>query len=172
MSALAIGQPLVFGDALERRREIEAHDGRAVLAGQAQERIEHGLRRRAVFRDELYRPRTDVLVGVVEDLDQRVGRPQPRDVQRPHRAQPPVRAGALDEQLAQLLADGRVQLAGRGARLEDDAGAAGMPVAGARLQLHELGVGQRLQIAVAAVPVFRQRLRRRDAEDAPGLLVQ
>ena len=40
---------------------------------------------------------------VVEDLDQRVRRPAAGHVQRPHRAQPPVRAGALDEQLAQLL---------------------------------------------------------------------
>ncbi len=113
-----------------------------------------------------------MLIPILEQRHQRVGRPAARDVERPHRPQAPVRVGRGCKELAQPLVCLRGKRALDCAVLQHQAGAPGMPVAAARLQLDELCVAQPGDVAVAAVPLPGQRRLGRDPEDPPGLLMQ
>ena len=101
-----------------------------------------------------------------------VRRPAAGDVQRPHRAQAPVGVDVIREHPQQFRARRGPERSPRGSSLEDDARAACVPVAPARLQRHELGVAHRPQVRVAARPVGRVRLGGRNPEDPAGLVVQ
>ena len=128
---------LRFGDPLKRRGEIQAHDGRAILACHRGERVE---RRMPAACD----PRVSSWTAHARmySSDRRAPGSARRRPAARSRAASTSRAAAsrdwrVDEQLAQLRG-GRAQLAACRAALQDHARAPRVPVAGARLQIDEL----------------------------------
>ena len=158
-------------DTLEGSREVEADDRRGVPVRQLDELLRGGSRRVVVFGQELDRPGADVLILVVQSSHQLVVREAAGDVERPHRPQAQVAVRVGREHLVQRIVDRSVDFALRRPALQDDPGPARVPGALRELQLDEFLVRHRLDVVVAALPVVRQGLLGRDAEDAPGLLV-
>ena len=75
---------------LQRGREIEAHDRRAIVLRHPRELSEDLRRWRPILGEQLDGPRANVLVTIAERIAERRGRPSAGDVQRPHRSKPDV----------------------------------------------------------------------------------
>ena len=159
-------------DALQRRGQVQPHDGGGVLACHSRERLERVETRLAILGQQLDGPRADVFVAITQCLCQRCGRPAAGHVQRPHRAKPPVGIRVRGEDLLKPLVSIVLQRAFRRTMLQDHAPAPCVPVARVRLQLHELGIAHPTQVRVASVPGLRQRLLGRDAINPASFLMQ
>ena len=162
---------------LDRRGKIEPHDRRRVALGKSCEGGGLGGRGIAVFAEELDRPATDELVGVVQRGHQFTPPDHPGHVQCPEATQPHVDILRVAKHVLELLDCPRVDWGRSGCvsatlcrpMLQDRPRLCGMPDARGLLQRGQRDVVERVEIGVAIHEGPGGRGLGGDSVDAAGI---
>ena len=161
------GPALRHVHALKRRREVKAHDGRAVLLRHRRKLYQSRRAVITIFAKQLNDPATNIRLGMIQQRQQAIRGEILRDVQSPKCAEL-MRGGlGLREEFPQLCGHSGIELASSSTVLKQHAGTAAIPIVAMRQQADEFEIRLRGEID----PGLAWQALRGEAVDAAGILV-